>query len=248
LRSIFLLLSTCFFCSSTTLFAADAKEFDYPELLVSPSASERLQQEAKDEQKSRWTNHWAIQASALATLMAGITSNSDPGKNVEAATTKGEELGSKSAAKAALYVGGSWLAITAGMSVFYSPYQNGWSRIQGMPQSSKKDKLAFERYAEEALFAPARVATFMKWASFLTNAGANAAIIQNAANSSTKTLGMIGIAGSTFPLIFDHHWSEIYRVQGEYKKKIYGSLTSANISILPHNNGMSAVSNLAWEF
>ena len=234
--------------SAGAAFAAETKEFEYPELLVSPSASERLANEAKAENKNRWSAHWAIQASALSTLMAGAISNGDPGKRSETAAKNGEEAGSKSAAKAATYVGGFWLVTTTAMSAIYTPYQSGLSKLQGLSQTNKKDKLAYERYAEEAIDAPSRVATVMKWASFVSNAGANATIMGNAANSTTKTFGGIGLVASTLPLVFEHQWSTVSRYQGEYKKRIYGPLSNVNFSLTPKGDSIAAVTNMSWEF
>ena len=228
--------------------AADSKDFEYPELLVSPSASERLATEAKSENRNRWSVHWAIQASALTTLMAGLSSNGDPGKNAEEAERKGEEVGSKSAAKAATYVGGLWLVATTAMSAAYTPYQSGLSNLKGISQSNKKDKLAYERYAEEALYAPSRVATVMKWASFATNAGASMMVVQNASKPITRGMGAMAVLGSALPILFEHPWNEVYRFQGEYKKRIYGPLSQVQFSLMPTGNAMAAVTNMTWEF
>jgi hypothetical protein len=231
-----------------TLSAAENKEFEYPELLVSPSASERLTGEAKAENRNRWSAHWAIQASALATLMAGSMANGDPGKDAEQAAKKGEEPSSKGAAKAATYVGGFWLITTTAMSATYTPYQSGLAKLQGMAQGNKKDRLAYERYAEEALYAPSRVATVMKWAAFASNAGANAMVIQGAANTTTKTFGGLALVASTLPLLFEHQWNAVNRFQGEYKKRIYGPLSSLNLSLMPNGDSMAAVSSFSLEF
>ena len=229
---------------SQVVMGAETKEFEYPELLVSPSASERLAAEARTEHKSRWSAHRAIQASALTTLMAGITSKGDPGKK----TTDGEEPGSKMAARAATYVGGFWLAGTAIMSATYTPYQSGLSGLKGLANASKKEKLAYERYAEEALYAPSRTAAVMKWASFVSNAGASAMVASNGKNSMTKFMGGLGITGSLLPLLFEHQWNEVYRFQGEYKKRIYGPVASVNISVIPRGDAMAALTNLGVEF
>ena len=232
------------FMSSHVLMATEPKEFEYPELLVSPSASERLAVEAKRENKARWSAHWAIQASALTTLMAGITSNGDPGK----ATSNGDEPGSKMAARAATYVGAFWLAGSAVMSATYTPYQTGLNGLKGLSNGSKKEKLAYERYAEEAIYAPSMVATVMKWASVVSNAGASGMVASNGKNSMTKFMGGVGVAGSLLPLLFEHQWNEVYRFQGDYKKRIYGPVASVNMSVIPRGDAMAALTNVGIEF
>lgn len=234
--------------SAQAIAAAESKEFDYPELLVSPSASERLVSEAKSENRSRWSTHWTIQAAALAAVVAGGMSNNDPGKNAKVAASKGEEPSSKSAAKAATYVGGFWLITTTAMSAVYTPYKSGLARLQGMQLNQKKDRLAYERYAEEALDAPSRVATVMKWAAFASTAGAGAMVIDAAANNTTKTFGGLAVIASSLPLLFESPWISVNRFQGEYKKRIYGPLTKLDLSLMPKGEAVAVVSSAAWEF
>src|SRR5262249_20459832 len=54
-------------------------EFDYPELLVTPSASERLKMEAKSEKSAGLSRMLPIEISGALTLLAGATSLNDPG-------------------------------------------------------------------------------------------------------------------------------------------------------------------------
>jgi hypothetical protein len=231
-----------------TGMAADNKDFEYPELLVSPSASDRLANEAKNENKDRWSIHWAIQASALTTLMAGLQSNGDPGKNADEAARKGEEVGSKTAAKTATYVGGLWLVATTAMSASYTPYQSGVNGLKGMPQANKKDRLAYERYAEESIYGASRVATVMKWTAFATNAGASMMVVQNAYKPMTRGMGALAVVGSTLPLLFEHRWNSVQRFQGEYKKRIYGPLSQVQFSLMPKGDAMAAVTQMSWNF
>ena len=225
--------------------ASESREFEYPELVVSPSASERLAQEAKAESKNRWSRHWAIQTSSAMTLIAGLSANSDPGKKE---AKDGEEAMIKTAAKMATYVGGGWLVATGVMSAVYTPYQSGMASLGSMSQTSKKDKLAYERYAEEAIDAPARIARVMTWASFLSNAVASGLVASQAKNSMTQTLGGIGTLASVMPLLFQHPWASVACYQHDYKKRIYGPLTSASMTLVPHDGAMAAVTSAGIEF
>ena len=49
-----------------------SEAYEYPELLVTPSATERLEMEAAKESGRRFTTHLPIQISALGTITAGI--------------------------------------------------------------------------------------------------------------------------------------------------------------------------------
>lgn len=224
--------------------AGDAKEFEYPELLVSPSASDRLAGEAKNENKRRWSAHWAIQASAMTTLLAGVASSGDPG----VPTKDGTETNTKIAGTMAKYIGAIWLGTTGIMSATYTPYQTGMAGLKGMAQGTKKERLAYERRAEEALYAPSSVATIMKWTSFLSNLAASALVMSSATQGSTKLMGTIGILGSILPVAFEHDWNSVERYQNEYKKRIYGPLADVSVSIVPHNNVMAGMTSLSFEF
>jgi hypothetical protein len=237
-------LSLTVFLPSVSYAAVEAKEFEYPELLVSPSASERLAAEAKNENKRRWSAHWAIQASALTTLLAGMSSSGDPG----VATKDGSEKKTKIAGTMATYIGAIWLGTTGVMSATYTPYQTGMAGLKGMAQGTKKEKLAYERRAEEALYAPSSVATVMKWTAFISNLTANALVMSSATQGSTKLMGSIGILGSILPVAFEHEWNSVERYQNEYKKRIYGPLTDVSISIVPHNNVMAGMTSLTFDF
>ena len=229
----------------TAFAAAENRDFDYPELVVSPSASERLATEAKTEAKNRWTTHWAIQSSSAMTLLAGLSANSDPGRS---APKDGQVAMIKTASTLATYIGGGWLVATGVMSAMYTPYKSGMSGLAGLSQGNKKDKLAYERYAEEALESPARLACVMKWASFLSNATASGLVASQASNSMTQTLGGLSTLASIAPLLFEHEWSSVYRFQSDYKKRVYGPLTSASFSLIPRNNVMAAVTTVGVEF
>src|SRR4051812_12685888 len=86
-----ILLSTGLLVLVTSARAAD---YDYPELMVTPSASERLTMQGKSEESKRWTTHLPIQASALMTLTAGILQKDKNGART---------------GLAGIAVGGSWL-------------------------------------------------------------------------------------------------------------------------------------------
>ncbi|MCX6118413.1 MAG: hypothetical protein NT027_12790 [Proteobacteria bacterium] len=233
----FLQVSFLLLLISEKAFSADAakpaSEFEYPELMVSPSASERLAQEAKEESGERYTQHWAIQSSAAMTLLAGIMAGSDPGKNPD--SEKPQII--KSAAMAGKYVGGGWLALTGAMTFMYSPYKSGQKDLAKLPHGNKREQLAYERIAEEGLAFPANVSRTLKWTSFISNAAVGALIAGSASNDSTKIFGTLAFGGSLIPLLFETNWSRVYNNQELYKKRVYGPLTSISPTLLPQENG-----------
>jgi hypothetical protein len=226
--------------SHTTLAAAGStSDFEYPELMVSPSASERLQIQAKSENSESYTSHWAIQTSAATTLLAAILAGSDPGK--DSASNDDEPKANKTASLAGMAVGGGWLALTGVMSAVYSPYRSGLSDLSKIKKSNKKETLAYERFAEEALATPAHVSVVMKWASFVSNAVVGSMIVSSSKNDSTKILGGLAIATSSLPLLFSHNWERTYQNQENYKKRVYGPITKNEFSLGTHHDSVAAI-------
>jgi hypothetical protein len=104
-QTIFLFAAT--FITHAVIAADSPKpntDFEYPELMVAPSASDRLQLQAKSENSNRYTDHWAIQTSAATTLIAAILSGSDPGKETTTDDTKPKAT--KTASTAGIAIGG----------------------------------------------------------------------------------------------------------------------------------------------
>src|SRR4051794_25473824 len=85
------LMAILSFTFASMSFAADTKHYDYPELLVSPRASERLQREAKQEEHNSWTSHIPIQTSALTTFFAATMVAGDKADREKFPGDKGDE-------------------------------------------------------------------------------------------------------------------------------------------------------------
>ena len=95
----FMLIILLAICSSFTAFGNT--KFDYPELMVTPSASNRLLMMAKKEKAKKIFEPMAMQISALTTLVASFTTSSE----LKVLGT-GEE---NNANTIGLIVGGGWL-------------------------------------------------------------------------------------------------------------------------------------------
>ncbi len=200
-------------------FSADT--YEYPELMVTPRASDRIEAEAKLEKDRRFTNHLALQASALSTLLAGVFQISD----VDAA--KDPE---KRSPYAGLAVGGIWLAVTTAMAVYDTPYSDVAHDLEGMPRKSVREQLTRERMAEEALRRRARIGMTMKWLSAATNFGAAAYMFGNASSGSFgKVADGIAMALAFSPVVFRYHWQDVAEEQADYKKRIYAPVASAGL-------------------
>ncbi|MCB0350014.1 MAG: hypothetical protein KDD38_02450, partial [Bdellovibrionales bacterium] len=127
-------------------------QLSYPELEVTPRASERLDIEYKNEKRTSWQTHLPIQFSALATLYAGTSSS------VKDGATADEKDSYETAQTIAVGVGAGWLVLTGALAAAYRPYRTGRIEISKLPKGTPREQLTRERISEEALYAPAALA------------------------------------------------------------------------------------------
>lgn len=209
----------------------------YPELLVVPKATQALASEVASEKQNAYTSHLLLQAPALLTLMAGLSSSGlkDPS--------------SKDASLIATSVGTGWLAATVGLSMVYSPYRTANAAVNAMPSKSPEQILARERKAEEGLFMPAYIMRRVQYISAISNLASSAAVASaKDASSQTKALGGIAAMAALLPLIFDHPWISSYDQQQDYKKKIYGPLSQVSFEPNVQTGQLDAAVNLSMRF
>lgn len=214
--------------SSSSAAAAEARakapapadfSLGYPELLVEPKASLRLERESSAYQASRWAPYRTIQVSAATTLVASVLQIS----SLEADPSKTRYSGA-----VGLAVGGGWLAATSLMALGYHPYSDAWEQVSKMPQGSPAEKLSRERYAEEALRSASRMARTLSWISVISNFGASAYLLVEASKDTIgRPAGGVSAVVALAPLIFSQPWIEAWSNQESYKKRIYGPLVQA---------------------
>ena len=208
---------------AASTLAQASTDFEYPELAVTPRASERLDAEASREPGRRWTEYLPIQVSAVSTLAAGILLSGDSVKD----TTKGYNA-------VGMAIGGGWLATTLAIEAFYQPYSSAKQEVNAMPHKTQREQLTRERYAEEVFRSQARLATRLKWLSVATNLGANVLMITNGQSGSTaQVFAATGAVLSLTPLVFRSYRQDIADEQEDYKKRIYGPVASATIFSAP---------------
>ena len=189
---------------------------EYPELQVTPSASERVNMEADQESFYGWLGLWPFQTSALTTLAASIaisdasnrTSGSDP---------------SNSSGQIGAIISSSWIVGTLAMAAFYQPYASTQARLKVLPHSTDRQRLIKERLAEEAIESMATFGRRLIITSILTQTFANTwMIIRSQGGTSAFALSITGAVLSWLPLIFQTHWQKVAEVHDDYKKRIYG--------------------------
>jgi len=200
--------------------AAGSGDFEYPELLVAPKASERIDLEAKQESDRRLGLHAAIQISAITTLVAGIMQQASFAPVVAPAP---QPL----SGYAGISVGALWIATTAALEFAYQPYVSAKTELAAMPSKTQRDQLVRERLAEEDIHGAASLAQKLRWLSFLSNVGAGGYMVAMApSGSAAQVADGIAMAAAFAPLIWGSHWIDVDSEQRDYKKKIYAPIAT----------------------
>ena len=194
-----------------------ADSFDYPELMVSPRASERLRLELDRERSGGFfRNHKGLQLSGLATLVAGVlqSSNTDLSKDAD-----------ENSSKIGMLVGGGWLLTTTLLDMSYRPYSTGYQGLGRIKGKSKRDQLTRERLAEEAINNAGRLGKRLDYIGVATNFLASAYMMGSVQKDTiSEAANILAIVTSLTPIIFKNYWSDVSKTQNGYKKKVYGPI------------------------
>ncbi|EQC46620.1 hypothetical protein [Bacteriovorax sp. Seq25_V] len=198
-----------------------AQDLSYPELQVTPKASERLKMLAADENETGLIFQMPFQVSAASTLVAGLMQFS----NVDE-----QDDPDKKSPLAGVVVGGAWLGINYYLGHHYNIYQRTLKDVNRVTGNSQRDQLTRERYAEEGMNSAARLAKKLKWMSAITNLAANTYMLTNVKKDSTsEIIDGVAILAALGPLFFETTWEQVWRDQKSYKKKIYGPIVSTSV-------------------
>lgn len=220
-----------------------AEALTYPELQVSPRASERLLMEAKIEKSNRWSTHLPVQISGLATLLAGLYSSAN---RPDEEKVKPDDA--SWAKTTAIGVGAAWLVGTYFLAEQYTPYSKGVSYIQNLPNKTNQEILTRERIAEEHIESAGQIGDRIMWLSVISNSIACTYVAGNASRSASIVAGIAGLVAFT-PLVFRYSWQNVSKYHQEYKKKIYGpialpTLMTTNSTVAKN----SLVPGVSWLF
>jgi hypothetical protein len=111
------------------------------------------------------------------------------------------------------------------LATSYDPYSSGYKEVKKMKSETHRDRLARERFAEEALYKPAKLGTRLLWFSVITNFAASA-YLMGYADADAKLAAGISAAVALGPIFFPYTWIESANQHRLYKKKIYGPVAS----------------------
>jgi hypothetical protein len=192
--------------------------FVYPELQVSPRASERINMEAKTEVRTRRTQLLPMQISALSTLLAAAGAPNPTDEH------KKDRDDVKYSRQVAMGVGVSWLVFSYFFNEDYVPYTRAAALLKTMPDKTPQEELVRERIAEEQIEAASSLGKKMMWASVVTNLAAAGYLGSNTQKEGEVYAGVAAILAFT-PIVFKDRWQTVNGYHQEYKKRIYGPIT-----------------------
>lgn len=197
---------------------------DYPELHVTPSASQRLERLANEERSNRLMNHSAMFLSSVATLVATFQATDSPQVSDDPDNVDSNDLSTQ----IGLAVGGGWLLTNLYLASTYTPYADGYKTVRKMKSKTQRERLARERYSEEFLYAPAKLGTRLLWFSVITNFAASA-FLMGFADPDAKVAAGVSAAVALGPIFFPYTWIESANQHKIYKKKIYGPVAGLTL-------------------
>jgi hypothetical protein len=198
--------------------AYSADSYNYPELMVSPRASERIRLEMDRENSGGiFKNHKGLQLAGLTTLIAGVlqSSNVDVGSDTE-----------KNSPKIGMLIGGGWVIATALLDTKYKPYKSGFKRTKKIIGKSKRDQLTKERLSEEAINHAASLGKRLDYLGVVTNLLAGGYMMASVKKDTiSEVTNILAMVTAFTPLIFKNYWRRVAKTQNSYKKKVYGPIT-----------------------
>jgi hypothetical protein len=215
-----------------------SQKLDYPELNVTPKASNRLAMETAWEQQYKIGNSWALMTAGLGTLFASASVGDviDQTKDPDGyAQTTGYLIGALS------------LGLGAYVATSYRPFAKAKDKVGQIRASDTRGKLTRERIAEEELRRLHKIGLYSRITLSVLNIFATTYIEDNLTDDPLKTQerdkasNVIRLAQVTalLPLLFSTRWEDVYNEQMKYKKRIYAPVSYAPILNSPFD-GSSA--------
>lgn len=235
-----IIFSTLLFFISSTGFSQENlfSNLDYPELQVSPRATERLAQLAAMEDHNGPLLEWTMWTSGLATLTAGLKNR---GTYKQANPSDNQKRDADDASNAGILVGASWITLGTYMG-FKSWSATRLMEVKKIQAKDKRGELARERMAEESLEFAAHTTSTLETISVWTNF-ATSLYVTSYATEENRFYGLIAATTSFLPWLFPNPYTIGYQKHKEYKRKIYAPLVGFNL-----NSQLEPTMNWTWNF
>ncbi|HAG91606.1 MAG TPA: hypothetical protein DCL41_07025 [Bdellovibrionales bacterium] len=202
-----------------------AEDFEYPELNVTPLASERLKMEALRENSSSemWMDHVPVFIPATLNLIAAIKLNSQ-----KSDFSAKEQKDAEDTTRVAFGVSAFWIGYSSYLAMTYRPFSDATTYISRMEGNSKKAHLIRERLAEERIKESARFGRMLSWISSGTLLASSLAVASKA-KTDAEAIAIVSAVSALSPLIFRYRWEKVEDYHSEYKKRIYGPVVTSGL-------------------
>jgi hypothetical protein len=225
-------------------------ELKYPELMVAPSASKRLEMELANEKKGGFGRYLSFITSGAMTTAAGMMLAGADMSQLDQ-DTQDRVSGNSTAAT---LIGGAWIGAIIYLNMNYNPYDTGYKRMGAQQKgASQADIIARERLAEEAIYDAGSFMTKLKWMSFASNFIGGVLVMDgsNRLSSGTgmsqqKIFGGLAVLSSLAPVLFESSWESSANYHRDYKKRIYGPV--AGLSMMSINGQTAPAWSLGMSF
>ena len=234
-----------------------AQDLSYPELHVTPRASQRIKLETSEEANKNFTSFLPIQLSAITTIAAGYMLSGKVEDHIPSGSTEVVDDGKKAAPAVAMGVGAILLGATTWASMSYRPYKTAYEKtkrnMKRLGKNSKRKMLTIERLAEEEINSLAKMGMRLRYISAATNL-ALASMLADANEGETddqkgaQFVSSLSMIMAITPLFFKTRWEEVAEEQEKYKKKIYAPISWAPIMRDPSNKYTATGMSLTWGF
>ena len=229
--------------SASAEIAEIIDKLDYPELQVVPRASQRLKMEAANEETNWFWSHWTYEISGLATLYNGYAAGTQ--QRSDLAGTQSQD--GKTIATMTQVVGLTWFAVGIILGS-QRPYRTGMQNINRFNnEKGERAVLMRERLSEETLERAASMVRPLPGLASFSQFTLNVASAYYMSDQGRITAAVCALM-SFLPLMFDDHAVEVYDKHLEYKKKIYGPLSSTSFGLDPKTRSLYPVQYLTWNF
>jgi hypothetical protein len=221
MKKLFLIVLVVLFASPFYLFSANKNS--YPELLVVPKASERLELQARLEREDILRGYSIYLASTSVTMLSGVLShlNSDS-RNPDNRKVNYLTIG----------VGAAFTGVAGYLALSSTPYLNAAIMVKKLPAGNEKYQLIKERIAEERIDEIARFNKRLRYFTGFAQIGLGIALMATSRveldesdkeikNNNSIYAGGANIAAALFNMFICHPSETISKKQKEYKKKIF---------------------------
>ena len=224
-------------CAESLVWGEESKpssdfldQLEYPELQVTPRASERLMREWRSEKENHWSNYFPTQLSSSALLVAGLRARGD----VDSDKSQSDKDDNETVSLLGVIAGGAWLGYTTYQMVSHRPYRKSYRKISRMKKATRRQELVRERMAEEEIDTLARRGRRMRYLSAGTNFVTSVLIASSGRDVATLYGGVSALL-ALGPLFFKTRWEFVSQQHSHYKKRIYGPVGT----VLPVRKGNS---------